>query len=72
MVDTIDTHAGTRGNNGLVIYIPQPLRVDSKNPIAAGMGITITVDGDKMVIEPTLPPISPKTIDTEIPQKLQE
>ena len=52
MVDQIETEARSIGNSGLEIYVPQILRVDSKNPIHPGDKIRISVDGEKMVIEP--------------------
>jgi hypothetical protein len=52
MVDQLETEARPRGNGGLEIYVPQRLRVDSKNPIHPGDKIRITVDGEKMTIEP--------------------
>ncbi|MBC2746232.1 MAG: hypothetical protein HF975_04350 [ANME-2 cluster archaeon] len=51
MVDTIHTRAKKTGHDGLSIYIPKDLKVDSKNPIHSGDDISITVDGQKMVIE---------------------
>ena len=53
MVDTIEARTSKRGNNGLIIYIPQQLRVDSKNPIETDMDVFIEVDGEKMTISPS-------------------
>ena len=53
MVDTIEAKTSKRGNNRLIIYIPQQLRVDSKNPIETDMDVLIEVDGEKMTISPS-------------------
>ena len=50
MVTTIETTAKKSGNDGLMIYIPRDLKVDSQNPIHAGDSISITVDGTKMTV----------------------
>jgi hypothetical protein len=51
MVDTIQTRAKITGHDGLTIYVPRDLKVDSLNPIKPGDKISITVDGKKMIIE---------------------
>lgn len=51
MVKTITTTAGKTGHDGLTIYIPKNLSVDSMNPISPGDKIKITVDGKKMLIQ---------------------
>jgi len=40
------------GKGGMHVYIPATVREDSQNPLKVGNTVLISVDGNKMTIEP--------------------
>jgi hypothetical protein len=40
------------GDGGMHIYVPATVREDSQNPLKIGAEVMVSVDGERMIIEP--------------------